>query len=301
MTFKGLETKPVTISSKELFDRYFRQSELLNSEASFTTMFMWQKSYNIQFAEVCGCLCVFSRHGNGSQSANYPIGDGDRRAALFEILKHFEALGQPPIIRLYDSRSCLELKQYCPQFIIEEDRDSFDYVYTTAELIKLTGSKYHGKRNHINKFKESYNYRYLPVTGELEDQCFEMFVRWCDSKKGTVDNIEEQREAVSSLLKNRAALGVKGGCITVDGKMVAFSFGEVLNTKGSSMALIHLEHADTEYLGSFPFINQQFLEHEWSSLKYVNREEDMGIAGLRKAKQSYHPCFMTKKHLASFK
>ena len=84
----------------------------------------------------------------------------------------------------------------------------------------------------------------------------------------------------------------------VEGKMVAFSFGEVLSEE-NSMVVIHLEHADTEYQGSFPLINQQFLLNSWQAFEYVNREEDMGLAGLRQAKKSYKPCMMVKKFIAS--
>ena len=125
-----------------------------------------------------------------------------------------------------------------------------------------------------------------------------MFEQWFESKKDTMDGISEQYEAVKNLIDNFDELHIKGGCLLIDGKIVAFSFGEVLSFK-NSIAVIHLEHADVDYRGSFPMINQQFLENEWSSLTYVNREEDMGIMGLRNAKKSYKPCFMVKKYIAS--
>ena len=102
------------------------------------------------------------------------------------------------------------------------------------------------------------------------------------------------------MTNNWEKLDIAGGCLTVDGKMVAFSFGEVL-CYPESIVVIHLEHADTDYQGSFPMINQQFLEHQWSDFKLVNREEDMGLDGLRKAKKSYYPILMTEKFVATLK
>ncbi|MBE7032261.1 MAG: DUF2156 domain-containing protein [Ruminococcaceae bacterium] len=294
------EIKSVSISDKALFDRYFAAFEPLNSEYTFTNMFMWRKSYNIRYAVIDGMLCIFSRHGeNGTESVNFPLGDGDVSAPLRKIFDYFDSIGQRPVIRLYKESDLLRLNVAFPdKFVITEDIDSFDYVYNTSDLIELPGSKYHSKRNHISKFKSLFNFEYRPLTPELVPECLEMFSRWCDSKKGIVPGISEQREAVVELMENYEVLGVTGGVITVLGKVVAFSFGEVLSQK-NSMAVIHLEHADTEYHGSFPIMNQQFLEKEWIDFKYVNREEDMGLPGLRKAKQSYKPKMMTKKYIAS--
>ena len=294
------ELKPVSINDKALFDDYFSAFEPVNSEYTFTNMFMWRKSYNIRYAIIDEMLCIFSRHGkNGTESVNFPIGNGNIGTALQKILDYFSSIGQNPVIRIYREDDIEKLNSAFPEkFTITEDIDSFDYVYNTFDLIELPGSKYHSKRNHINKFKGLFNFEYKPLTMELYPECLEMFSRWCHSKEGIVPGISEQREAVVELMENYEALGVTGGVITVLDKVVAFSFGEVLSKK-NSMAVIHIEHADTNYHGSFPIMNQQFLEHEWSDCRYVNREEDMGLPGLRKAKQSYKPQMMTKKYIAS--
>ena len=191
-------------------------------------------------------------------------------------------------------------EKFPDMFKYEKDTDSFDYVYSVQDLINLPGGKYHAKRNHIHKFKSLYNYRYHTMTPDFREDCREMFIRWCDSKRDSITNINEQLQAVNCLLDNWENLDIAGGCLTVDEKMVAFSFGEVL-CYPESIVVIHLEHADTDYQGSFPMINQQFLEHQWSDFKLVNREEDMGLEGLRKAKKSYYPIMMTDKYIATLK
>ena len=295
-----LDLKPITINDKALFDSYFKELCPVNSEYTFTNLFIWRKSYNIRYAIIDNQLCIFSRHGDlGAESVNFPIGQGNTKAAIEKLLEYFNNYGQPPLIRLYSHTDVEFLeKEFSDTFIITEDIDSFDYVYNTSDLIALSGSKYHAKRNHINKFRELYKFEYKPFTSELRSECQAMFDRWCNTKKETVSGISEQQDAVSELLANVETLKIKGGCITVDEKLVAFSFGEELNP---TTAVIHLEHADTDFQGSFPVINQSFLQEEWFSFEYVNREEDMGLPGLRKAKQSYRPCHMIKKYIASLK
>lgn len=295
----SLELKPVTLSDKPLFDRYFKQYGGMNSEFTFTNMFMWQNSYNIRYTLIDNMLCVFSKHGEGAETVNIPLGSGDMKAAVLKLIEYFKAIGQPPLIRLYKEDEKALLNRLFPNtFVFTEDRNSFDYVYKVRDLIELPGSRYHSKRNHINRLLSNHSYEYRQIDESLKKPCFDLFLGWCDSKRDTVPGIDEQYEAVKRLFDNMDFLGITGGCIIVDGKIAAFSFGEVLNTE-SSVAVIHLEHADTSVQGSFPLINQQFLKNEWSGLELVNREEDMGLEGLRHAKKSYHPCLMVKKYIAS--
>ncbi len=297
-----LEIKPITIGDKALLDRYFSQSDSINSEYTFTNMFMWQKSYNIRYAVIDGMLCIFAKHGDSAETVNFPLGDGDLKTVIDTLIDYFENLGQKPLIRLYNQEDINKLNEVFPdKFILTEDRASFDYVYRIDDLIELSGKDYHAKKNHINRFLAKYpDYEYIDIDKDNLYLCYEMFGRWCESKTDTVPGIDEQNEAVKRLFDNFDSLSVKGGGILADGHMVAFSIGEVLN-QNQSTVVIHLEHADTDYQGSFPLINQQFLVHQWSNFKYVNREEDMGLPGLRRAKKSYRPCLMVKKHIASLK
>lgn len=292
---------PITLESKAVFDSYFKNAVFLNSEFTFTNMFIWQKPYNIRYLEIDGNLCIFSKHGNNLESINLTTMNGDVASAVMKILEYFSQIGQPPRIRIFGKEQKEHMKFLFPDmFRYEKDMDSADYIYKTENLIELPGSRYHPKRNHINKFKNLYNYEYHTMTPEYREDCRTLFSKWCESKYGSISNIDEQLEAVNKLLDNWEHLDISGGCITVDGNLVAFSFGEIL-CEDASVVVIHLEHADTNYHGSFPMINQQFLEHQWSGYKYVNREEDMGLEGLRKAKKSYHPSFLTDKYIVTLK
>ncbi len=293
------EIKPVTLADKELFDRYFLENNGINSEYTFTNMFMWQKSYNIRYALIDDMLCVFAQHGDGAETVNFPLGNRNIKPVISALAEYFEIHDKKPLIRLYSKDEIALLEDAFPgKFILTEDRNSFDYVYKIKDLIELSGRDYHAKKNHINRFLAKYPYEYIDITKDNLHLCYDMFERWCDSKMDTVPGIEEQHEAVKRLFDNFDKLNVTGGGIMVEGNMVAFSIGEVLN-RDKSFVVIHLEHADTDFQGSFPLINQQFLINSWNNFEYVNREEDMGLAGLRRAKKSYRPCLMVEKYIAS--
>jgi hypothetical protein len=166
-------------------------------------------------------------------------------------------------------------KLFPEQFLITEDVNMFDYVYSIPELISLSGKKFHQKRNHINKFKSLYEFEYRKITAENLNDCTELFERWYNSGAEREIDISEGREAFYEFIENFDKLNVRGGGIYVDGKLIAFSFGEPLCA------------------------HTVFLENEWSGYDFVNREEDMGLENLRKAKLSYHPCMILRKYTAT--
>lgn len=300
-----LKLSDITIDKKEFLDRYLRRRCGNNSEFSFTNLFMWRKSYDIKYAIINDMLCIMPKHTGGPRSATFPIGfvadDGterDIKGVVEQLIAYFDEKGEVPLIRLYDERTVKKLNDTFPgKFIITEDRNSFDYVYSVEELTRLSGKKFHAKKNHVNKFKKLYpDFKYERMTPENAEECLTLFDSWRDNKDFEPETFSEEREAIVELLSNWEFLDITGGCIRVEGKMVAFSLGEPL--KGDTV-VIHLEHADTAYDGAFAIMNQQFLEHEWQDYKYVNREEDMGIPGMRKAKESYRPVFMVKKYVAT--
>ena len=299
-----LELQEITLDKKALIQSYLQRKCSQNSEFTFTNLFMWRKSYDMRYVILDDMLCIMPQHTGGPRSATFPIGfqradgtEADFRPVIETLLQYFSETGETPLIRLYDDETVQKLVSAFPgRFIITEDVSYFDYVYRIDELTQLSGKRFHKKRNHVNKFKSLYNWSYHPLTPELRTECLRLFDTWCQNKQDTIPGIEEEYEAVHELFDNYEALDVTGGCILVDGEMAAFSVGEPLCGK---MVVIPLEHANTEYEGAFSMINQQFLEHEWQAYEYVNREEDMGLEGMRRAKQSYRPVYMVKKYVAT--
>ncbi len=301
MSEASFKINAVTMECKPLFDSYFKNGCFLNSEYTFTNLFMWQKPYNIRYAEYDDTLFIFSRHKEEPESVNFISRHNDMTRIIPPILDYFSAQKSEPIIRIFGKEQRNLIRDSFPgKFHFEKDFDSFDYVYHISDLTELAGSKYHAKRNHINKFKSLYEFEYHKMTPDFREPCREMFRNWCNSKRETLSDVDDQLEAVNRLLDNWGNLDITGACITVDGRIVAFSFGEVLCEK-ESIVVIHLEHANTDFQGAYPMINQQFLENQWGDFTFVNREEDMGLEGLRKAKKSYYPTFMVKKYIATLR
>lgn len=191
-------------------------------------------------------------------------------------------------------------KLYPGRFTIEYDRDVADYVYEVEKLINLSGKKYHGKKNHINKFKKTYaNWSYESLTKENAEECFQMALKWRNAN-GCDENVEKNAEMCVTLnsLRLLEELNLRGGLLRADGEVVAFSIGEPVC---SDTMVVHIEKAFADVPGAYPMINQQFLIHEASEYQYVNREEDTGDEGLRQAKESYKPAFLQEKGLVSFR
>ncbi|NHA71450.1 DUF2156 domain-containing protein, partial [Helicobacter pylori] len=176
------------------------------------------------------------------------------------------------------------------------NRDRSDYVYSIEELIALKGKKYHKKKNHLNQFLTNCaNFIYEKISPQNRKEVLEASQEWfLESQTDDIGLINENK-GIQSVLENYESLDVKGGLVRVNGEIVSFSFGEVLNEES---ALIHIEKARADIAGAYQIINQQLLLNEFSHLTYANREEDLGLEGLRRSKMSYNPVFLIDKYEA---
>lgn len=155
------------------------------------------------------------------------------------------------------------------------------------------GKKYSSKRNHINKLTERHSFEYRRYNKEDYENCIMLYQEWVKAKGGLTDNYQNEYKALKDALTYIDELGLVCGLLFVDGKLEAFSIGEKF---GDDMAIIHFEKANAAIQGTYALINREFVCHEWSDLEYINREEDMGLEGLRKAKLSYNPVFLNEKY-----
>ena len=187
-------------------------------------------------------------------------------------------------------------KIFPDEFEIISDENAADYVYLTEDLINLRGNKFQQKRNHLNAFLKKYEYSYERLTIENIDEIKELFNKWQNGQ--TNHDVGESKKATLRLIENMDKLDVVGGGIRVDGKLVAFSAGEAITDE---MAHIPLEFADIDYRGAFNVINRDFCANEWKNYKYINREEDMGVEGMRYAKRAYNPIKMIEKYRTIYK
>lgn len=291
----------VTLADKELFDRFFRQNKYETSECTFTNMFMWRNAYHIEWTTVGEFLCFkVGRDGDTFMLPPYGPDGADLSPAITAMHEYFLQQSLPFMLKGVTPATVNALEAAFPgRFIITPDRNNWDYIYNAADLIELKGRKYHGKKNHVNSFRKQYIYEYLPLTPELVQPCLDFASEWCERRGCEQDpDLICEKHAIIDALTNMAALDFVGGVITINGKVEAFSYGEPINPE---MAIIHVEKANPDINGLYAVINQEFCQHNWQQLQYINREEDVGLEGLRKSKLSYHPIKMIEKSIVTLR
>lgn len=179
------------------------------------------------------------------------------------------------------------------EFLIEEDRDNFDYIYERDKLVNLTGKILHKKKNHYNYFVKNFNNTDFKITPDIIKPVMQASKQWCRRHACRGYLLYELR-AIEELLNNMDALNLIGMAVFVDGEVAAFTIGEIVS---SDTAIIHVEKADEEIRGAYNYVNKTFAEKYLQGVKWINREEDMGLEGLRQAKMSYEPAKFGKKYL----
>jgi hypothetical protein len=278
------EFKPVGLEDRPVIGELIRAHPSDACEVNFTNIFIWRHFEHSRYTLIRGNLCVLCEPPNEPPYFLQPVGAVDLEATVRDCLDVAPCLSRVP--------EDFVLK-HCGGLRSEADPDNFDYVYRTADLIQLKGKKYDGKRNRIRKFEKSHLFRYLGLTPGLEDGCRRLFEEWYAGKANGDPAIRAEKEAILEALTGFGILGLIGGAVEVDGKIVAFSMGEKLT---SDTAVIHIEIAGPEFPGLAQLINREFIRNEWSSFEFVNREQDVGIPGLRRAKLSYYPDHLVKKY-----
>ncbi len=289
-----MEWTQITISDKELFDRFFAIRRPEASDYTFTNFFIWHFGREISYAMLDDFLCIRITSPGKDPLALMPIGRGNSTGVMEKLFLDFRDRNLPFQMRAVTQDFVREIEQTVPgRFSFSPEPDRFDYVYLVSELVALEGNKFKTKRNHINTFRETYDYTYLPLTLDLLEHVELAEVEWCKKRDcESQESLETEKKGILEATRHFQQLQFQGGVLKVKDKVVAFTFGEAL-TKDT--VVIHIEKADPDIRGAYQMINQQFLEHQWPHMTFVNREEDLGIEGLRKAKASYNPVKMIEK------
>jgi len=292
------DLKDLSLEDKPLFDSAFKQFPPVISEFTFTNLFIWRYRYQIKFSRFQNLLCLLA--DQGEDSFFFPtIGEGDVVECFWMLLQYLKKKGVPPKIARVPEELVKQISWEARGMVANFDRDQSDYIYLTEDLIQLKGRKYHRKRNHMKQFRDKYSYQYVPLTREWIAECLRLETEWCDLRHcEAIPGLASESVATKEALTHFETLGIKGGAILINGKVEAFTLGESLNRE---TVVIHIEKANPAYEGLYSVINQAFLENEWSGYTYVNREQDLGEEGLRKAKESYFPHHMVNKYTVTLK
>lgn len=291
---------PISIQDQEVITSYTIPHAPYDCEYSFGNLLSWHFMNESSYAVVEGCLVIRFRLEDNSFVYLTPIGEGDVISVIRQLEEESKTEGMPFKLRGTYSELNELLERHMPTlFEYKIFRDYFDYVYLRKDLVELKGKNYHQKRNHVNKFKKEYAYRFTPLTTDMLPYCMELEMKWCKKRNCTEEtSMQYEYQAFQTIIQNYEALNMQGGAIWVNDEIVAFTLGSPINYNTFD---IQFEKADTDIDGAYNIINQEFANHLPEQYIYLNREEDMGVEGLRKAKLSYHPVFLVEKCIATKK
>lgn len=311
-----LSFKPIALESRSEILRFLHNDHFSIADISFGNLYIWKHARAISYA-ICGDSLIIQTRQTHKEGQNpyffFPIA-GDESSKL-EALKTLESYarenGFPLHFERLETHNLPLLRQAFPAISIEPTPDRFDYVYSIEELIALSGRKFHKKKNHLNSFLQRYEWEIEPITQANASELAQVARIWLDSNPAKNDDLELEYLGICAALESFDKLGLQGIAVRAREKLalgsgnidpaesvlpvIAFSFGEIISDE---MAVIHIEKAAPNIIGAYQIINQQLLARCFSSLRYANREEDLGIAGLRQAKRGYNPIFMVEKHRA---
>ncbi len=295
-----LNFKKPELSDKKWVDECLKHAASMSCEYTYGNTYIWADMYN---SEICHYKDFFiCRWGYGDNiSYSLPLGEGDFSDAVEQIILDSESRGVKPCIYGVTSGYLVMLQEaFTGRFTYEEDDGLSDYIYKTEKMASLGGKKFHSKRNHITNFKKNNpDWRFEMITKDNIPECIELHKKWLESRDDeNTEDYDEEFSAVMCAFENYKALGFIGGLIRVNGKVIAYTMGEPL--KNGRCFVSHFEKALSEIQGAYTIINQEFTKNCLTEYEYVNREEDLGLEGLRKAKQSYHPDILLEKYMAVY-
>ena len=295
MQAKLIPFRPISITDKEAYDAHLKDDNDRGCEFSFANLYIWGRQ-NVAFTD--NGVLIFSQF-NMRSVYPFPVGATDKRAAIEAIIDDAHALGIP--CRITGVRPDMQeiIKELFPdRFRFHSDESSFDYVYTVEALAELSGKKYHAKRNHVNKFNDTYkNWRVCAISDENIADVSALAEEWFEAKLKENPNadLHMERAAISRALRHYDELELIGLLLYIDGRAAAFTIASKLSADTLD---VHFEKALNEYPGAYAVINMEFAKHVRANhpeIIFLDREEDMGIEGLRRAKRSYNPHHQTEK------
>ncbi|MBQ7801863.1 MAG: DUF2156 domain-containing protein [Oscillospiraceae bacterium] len=286
------------LNCKARYDQYLMTCGERGCEYSFTNLFLWGRQ---KAAFVEGRLALFSQFNRRSVYP-FPVGGGDVKPALDAIIGDAKERGIPCYLSSMTAEDCRVVEELYPgRFHFHTDRDTYDYLYAIDDLADLKGRKFQKKRNHIHRFEETHpDCRVLPLDETTRVAAFAMAAQWYRVRKESNPHMDYHLEelALQRAFAFQQQLGLEGLVLLEEDQVLAFTMGSRLNEYTFD---VHFEKALDTADGAYPAINRAFARHlreKYPELRWLNREDDMGLEGLRKAKLSYCPDHMVEKYWA---
>ncbi|MDR1891476.1 MAG: phosphatidylglycerol lysyltransferase domain-containing protein [Oscillospiraceae bacterium] len=315
-----IDFKPLILDQKPEIDRILRDSDLFGCEFCFGNFYIWNEYYEFSVSLEDGVFTAFS-----PKTGTYvcPVGATDLKSAVLRLKEDADNRGNPLVLRGIDSGRKMLLEEAFPGgFDFMSSEDIFDYLYKTSDLAQLPGKRYHKKRTHIARFEERYDYVFEPISSKNIGECRRLYEKWYSEHVPQNPKLIFEHLAMERCFEDYFTLGFSGGLVRITGvkhpesvshlskpqedaqpplceplQTVAFTFGEPINSRVFG---IHAEKADPKVQGAYPIVNREFAK-TLTAYEYLNREEDLGLEGLRRAKQSYYPAILLEKFEAVWK
>lgn len=286
-----MKFKKIELEDMKILKPFLTVADELTCEISFVNLFLWQPLYNNCYCIEDGIMYLKSCDDN---IVTYSLPFGDIKTGMQKIIEH---TGTPyPEIWAQEGPRFQQFKAiYGKYYDIIESRNNFDYIYDSKDIITLSGKKYHSKRNHISAFTKQYDWHYEDINADNIDKVKRCTEIWYDQNTDRMnEELKTEMQGIALMLDNMEALDIKGGTIVVNDKVVAFTLGSPIN---QNIYNIHTEKAIEGYDTAYAVINHEFAARNLDTYKYINREDDLGIEGLRKSKLSYKPTIILPKYI----
>ncbi len=301
----------ISIEHREKLEKFLDTYPHRTSGLTFSSLYMWRDINKFSWEIIDDFLCISgcsNFEGFEEEPFIFPLlpqeghcHPGKLRAALANVIMRFREEGCPFVMRLIPEHMVDSYKGAFPgKMIFIQDRPNYDYVYKVEELNSLSGRRFHRKKNLVHAFNREYAGRYeiKPMSADMAEEAI-ILLRYIDGKKAVdgfeKDMLDMEEKVLSDILPKFDQLGMEGIALYIDGKLQAYAFGGRL---GNDTIVEHIEKGNIDFKGIYQKINNEFCKSILGKYTYVNREEDMGLEGLRHAKTSYRPCTMIEKYIA---
>lgn len=293
-----LNFQRLDLNQKAQYNHFLMNYNREGCEFSFANLYLWGDQRVCLWEDK---LLLFSQF-DGNSVYPYPIGPGDPKKAVDALMEDARERGIPFWLTSLSQTDCEALEAMFPgRFQFHTVRDNFDYVYDINDLADLKGRKFQKKRNHVNRFRQEHpDYQVLPLDEHTRAAAYEMLSQWYDTRLASDPGADFQMEqiALERAFQHQQQLGLEGIVLVENGRILAFTMGSRLSADTFD---IHFEKAREDVDGAYAAINQEFaryLREKYPQVQFLDREDDLGIEGLRKAKLSYNPHHMVEKHRA---
>jgi hypothetical protein len=287
----SLNFEPITLDKQKEYSKHFALCSQKASDYSFVNLWGWAGEYGLSWA--WSDNLVWIKQTVPEEMLWAPVGDWesvDWKKCFSEYFDSETLFDRMPekLLNLWEDR-------FNHLISFDESRGHWDYVYSVSELIELKGKRFHKKKNLLNQFRKHYDFEYVPFGTQMIHKAIELQEDWCIWRDcESSDLLSAENRTISKILTQWETIkNLTGGAIIVNQKMAGYTIAESLT---DDTLVIHFEKGNPDYKGIYQAINQMFLKHSGNTFEFVNREQDLDIQGLRKAKLSYHPVDFIKKY-----